>query len=130
MDRPQTHAEAQILGVPQSAFNTPAAAVQAGQLLGRCIGAAGGQAPSLLHTRFLNTDDGSYRVVIGGDRGTAQHTCASASLHPGGRGASFAAGGGYRNVAAEADNVVEIQFFSQHLVKLLITEAAIGNDAY
>src|SRR6202162_5414439 len=130
MDRPQTHAEAQIFGIAQSAFNPPTTTVQAGQLLGGCIGAAGGQAPSLLHIRILNADDGCYRVAIGGDRGAAQHTCASASLHPGGSGASFATGGGYRNVAAEADDVVEIQFFSQHLVKLLITEAAIGNDTY
>src|SRR4249920_3083823 len=130
MDRPQTHAEAQIFGITQCAFNAPTTTVQAGQLLGSSIGAAGGQAPSLLHVRILNADDGCYWVAIGGDRGTAQHTCASASPHPGGSGACFTPGGGYRDVAAEADDVVEIQFFSQHLVKLLITEAAIGNDTY
>src|SRR5678816_4961010 len=41
MDRSQTQAEAQILRVPQSAFNPPATTVQGGQLLGRGIGTAG-----------------------------------------------------------------------------------------
>jgi hypothetical protein len=62
MARSQTHAEAQIFGISQSAFNPPATTVQAGQLLGSCIGAAGGQAPSLLHIWILNADNGSYRV--------------------------------------------------------------------
>jgi hypothetical protein len=81
-----------------------------------------------VRARFKGTRK-SYHDAIA-QRKTAQHTCASASPHPRGSGASFAAGGGYRNVAAETDDVVEIQFFSQHLVKLLFTEAAIGNDTY
>ena len=68
-------------------------------------------------------------IAIGGDRGAAQHARASAGSHPGGSGAGFAGRGGDGNVAAEADDVVEIQLFGQHLVEFLIAEAAVGNDA-
>lgn len=38
--------------------------------------------------------------------------------------------GGHGDVAAEADDVVEIQLFGEHLVELLIAEAAAGGNAY
>src|SRR3984957_2411769 len=129
MHRAHTHAEAQILGIAQGALNAPATAVVVDQLLGGGIGAAGGQTPGVLHVRVLNADHGSHRIAIGSDRGAAQHACASARSHPGGGGAGFAGGGGDGDVAAEADDVVEIQLLGQHPVEVLVAEATIGNNA-
>ena len=39
-------------------------------------------------------------------------------------------GGGDGDVAAEADDVVEAQFLGQHPVELLVTEAAVGDNAH
>ena len=48
----------------------------------------------------------------------------------GGSGAGFTGGGGDRDVAAEADDVVEIQLLGQHPVEFLVAEAAIGDNAH
>ena len=40
-----------------------------------------------------------------------------------------ATGSHHLDVAAKADDVVEVQFFSQQLIQRLIAEAAIGDDA-
>ena len=42
----------------------------------------------------------------------------------------LAVGGCDHDVAAKADNEVEFQLVSQHLVQLVIAEATIGNNAY
>ena len=39
-------------------------------------------------------------------------------------------GGGDGDVAAEADDVVELQFLGQQPVELVVAEAAIGHDAH
>src|SRR5215472_10360114 len=107
-DRPQTHAETQILAISERTLNRPATAVQASQLLGGSISAAGGEAPGLLHVRILDADYGSYSVAIGGDLRATQHARASASLHPVGSGAGFTGAGSHGYVAAKANDVVEI----------------------
>ena len=84
----------------------------------------------MLHIRILDTDHASHPVAIGGDLGAAQHPGASAGLHPVGRGARLTGGAGHGDVATEADDVVEIQLFGQHLVQFLIAEAAVGHDAH
>src|SRR6202042_1945360 len=66
----------------------------------------------------------------GRDPGSAQQACASARSHPGGGGAGFVGGGGDGDVAAEADDVVEIQLLGQHSVELLVAEAAVSDNAY
>jgi hypothetical protein len=87
MHRRQSQTEAQILTVSQTAFDSPATAVESGQLLGGGLGVAGGQAPSLLHIGVLHADHGAHPVAIRGDLGTAQQACASAGLDPVGGGA-------------------------------------------
>jgi hypothetical protein len=72
-----------------------------------------------LYVRVLHADHGSRRTASGGDRGAARHACTSARAHPGGSGAGFAGRG---DVAAEADDVVEI-------LEFLVAETAIRNYA-
>ena len=66
---------------------------------------------------------------IGGDGGTAQDACAAALADPVGGGPGLAVGGGDRDVAAEADDEVELQLFGQQPVELAVAEAAVGNEA-
>jgi hypothetical protein len=49
---------------------------------------------------------------------------------PAGRGTHLAIGRGHRDVATEADDVVELQLLAQHPVELLIAKPAIGHDAH
>ena len=53
-----------------------------------------------------------------------------AGSNKGGGGARFAGRAGHRDVAPEADDVVEFQLLGQHPAELLITEPTIGNDAH
>ena len=46
------------------------------------------------------------------------------------RWAHLAIGGGDRDVAAKADDEVELQFLGQHPIELVVAEAAIGHDAH
>src|SRR5271165_6368196 len=45
------------------------------------------------------------------------------------RHTDFAIGGGYRDIAAEADDEIELQFLGQHPVGLSTAEAAVGDNA-
>src|SRR5215468_6590469 len=107
MHRAQPHAEAQILAVTQRTLNSPATAIEAGQLFGSGIGATGGETPGLLHLRILHADHGSHPVAVGGNLGAAQHTCASAGLYPVSRRPGLPRGAGHGDVATEANDVVE-----------------------
>ena len=130
MDRSHAHAEARILGVSQPALDAPALAVEAHQSPRSCAGAAGGQTPGLFHLLVLHAQHGPHLIVVGRHQGGAQDARASAGSNKGGGGACFARRGGHRDVAAEADDVVEFQFLGQHPVELLIAEPAIGHDAH
>ena len=55
---------------------------------------------------------------------------ATTGANPIGRRARLATGGGDRDVAAKADDEVELQFLGQHPVELVVAEAAIGHDAH
>ena len=55
---------------------------------------------------------------------------ATTGANPIGRRARLATGGGDRDVAAKADDEVELQFLGQHPVELVVAETAIGHDAH
>ena len=54
---------------------------------------------------------------------------AATTPDPVGGGACLAIGGCYVDVAAETDDVAELQFLSQHLVELMIAEPTVGDNA-
>ena len=130
MHRSHPHAEAEVLGVAQTALDLPSLAVEVDQRLGGFIGGAGGQAPRLFHVLRLHADHGGDLIALGCHRGAAQHPRATAGADPVGGGARLAVGGGDRDVAAKADDEVELQLLGQHPVELLVAEAAIGHDAH
>jgi hypothetical protein len=67
--------------------------------------------PATLHGLGLHADDGGDGVGVGGDGGTAQDAGAAALADPFGGGPGLAVGGGDCDVAAEADDEVELQLF-------------------
>jgi len=83
----------------------------------------------LLHVLLLNTHDGPDLILLGGDHGAAHGARPSVRADPGRRRAGLPAGRGDADIAAEADDVVEVQFLGQQPVELLVAEAAIGQDA-
>ena len=85
------------------------------------------------HGSFMpspHADHGGDRIRLGGDRRAAQCSRATTGANPIGRRARLATGGGDRDVAAKADDEVELQFLGQHPVELVVAEAAIGHDAH
>ena len=128
VDLAHAHAEARILSISEPALDAPAPGVELDEVGGWQLGAAG-QAPGLLHVLGLHADDGGNGVAIGGDGGTAQDACAAALADPVGSVPGLAVGGGDRDVAAEADDEVELQLFGQQPVELAVAEAAVGNEA-
>src|SRR5271157_921312 len=128
--RTHAHAEAQILSVPKRALDSPTFSIEVDQGPGGFLGGAGGQAPRFLYISGLHANYSFDWIADSGDRGIAQHTRASAGAYPVGRRTDFAVGGGYRDIAAEADDEIELQFLGQHPVELSIAEAAVGDDAH
>src|SRR5271166_4031545 len=81
------------------------------------------QAPFIFLSR---TDHGSNLVSIGRHHGAAQNGCTPAWRNPARGGARLAVRRRHGDIAAEADDVVELQFLGQYPVELLVAEAAIG----
>ena len=130
MHRSEPHAEAEILCVAETALDLPTLGIQLDQGPRGFIGGAGRKAPRLFHAFRPHADHGGDRIRLGGDRGTAQGSRATAGANPIGGCARLAIGGSDRDVAAKADDEVELQFLAQHPVELVVAEAAIGHDPH
>src|SRR3954454_20490508 len=92
-----------ILCVAESALDSPAFAVQTLEVVGGCLGAAGGQAPSLLHVLVAHAQHGADLITVSRHLGAAQHLRASTGSDPSGGGARLAVPRGDDDVSAEAD---------------------------
>ena len=114
----------------RAAVDLPTLGVQADQGPRGFVGGARRKAPRFFHAFRPHTDHGGDRIRLGGDRSTAQGSRATAGANPIGRRACLAIGGGDRDVAAKADDKVELQFLAQHPIELVVAEAAIGHDAH
>src|SRR5689334_12155238 len=126
------HSVQQILApifVPRLLATYLAAAIEPGQILGRLLGAVGGQAPRLLHVRLTHTHHGADLVAFGRDRGAAQGARPPARANPCGRGARLAIGCGDLDVAAKPDDVIKVELLGQQPIQLMAAEAAVGDDA-
>src|ERR1700747_2367610 len=102
---------------PESALDSPAFAVQTLEVVGGRLGAAGGQAPSLLHVLVTHAQRGADLITVSRHLGAAQHLRASTGSDPGGGGARLAVARGDGDVAAEADDVIKFQLLAQHTVE-------------
>ena len=80
--------------------------------------------------RVVHAHRGGDRTACGGDRGVAEHACASARSDALGRWPRLAVGGGHLDTAPETDAEVETQLLSQHPIQLLVAEATVGHDAH
>ena len=85
--------------------------------------------PATLHVLGLHADDGGDGVGVGGDGGTAQDAGAAALADPVSSVPDLAVGGGNRDVAAEADDEVELQLFGQQPVELAVAEAGATRES-
>jgi hypothetical protein len=85
--------------------------------------------PATLHAFGLHANNSGNGVGVGGDGGTTQNARAAALADPVGGGLGLAIGGDDRDVAAEADDEIELQLFGQQPVELAVTEAAVGHEA-
>src|SRR5208283_722708 len=107
VNRTHAHGRALVLSVPKRAFDSPALGIEVDQGPGRFLRGTGGQAPWLLHILGLHAHYGFDWIAHSGDLSIAQHTRASAGTHRVGCRTDFAIGGGYRDIAAEADDEIE-----------------------
>ena len=126
----EPHAEPEILCVAETALDLPTLGIEVDQGPRGFVGGAGREAPRLFHALRPHADHGGDRIRLGGNRRAAQCSRATTGANPIGRRARLATGGGDRDVAAKADDEVELQFLGQHPVELVVAETAIGHDAH
>src|ERR1019366_545675 len=124
----QPAAEANILGVAEPALDAPTLAIQTFEKARGRVLITGGQAPRPLHVLVPHAQNGAYLILIGRHHGAAQNGGPPAWPNPSQGGTFLTVRRRHLDVAAKADDVIEVQLLGEHPVEFLIAEAAVRND--
>ena len=117
MHRSEPHAEAEILCVAETALDLPTLGIQLDQGPRGFVGSSGPQGTTALSC----LSPARTTVATGYAWAVPQHRAGFARdrrRQPNGRGPRLAIGGGDRDIAAKADDEVELQFLAQHPIEL------------